>query len=76
MKNLKNFLNSPLPRGQELDHVLAEVWQYAQENPVKSISELAEQDVIDGLAPTSANPIYVACYRAAMAFHSIEAEAK
>ena len=60
---------------EDIQSWLDEVWQYIQEvGDLKGIAELAELDVIDGDKPKSTNSIYMAAYKAATAYHSINVE--
>ena len=76
INNLREWLNKPVPLDSEGMHQwLDEIWSYSQQvGDLKGIAELAEADVIDGEEPSSSNPIYMAAYNAAKAYHSVDVE--
>lgn len=76
IQSLREWLDKPIPDSKEdIQSWLDEVWQYIQEvGDLKGIAELAEADVLDGDEPASTNSIYMAAYKAATAYHSINVE--
>ena len=73
--NLQEWIDKPIPDTKEgIQNWLDEMWKYLKEvGDTKVIAELAESDVLEGREePASRNPVYVAAFNFAKAYHSIE----